>query len=311
MRNRRYLSIGLLFLTLCSCQRGKYVTFSGFSQGGTWSVKANLKQVPLDYDEIRTSIDSILILIDTTFSGYNSSSILSRLNSGENVEKNDCFRCLEAISDSFYVETAGAFDVASGPLFDIWGFGFKNDTLPSRERIAETMEICKSRSVLNFNAIAQGYTCDLIASYLKGIGVTDMLVDVGEIYCQGMNPKGKGWSIGIDTPLDGNNSPGAMLSGIWTSDGKAHGVVTSGNYRKYYIRDGVKYSHTIDPRTGYPVSHNLLSATVIAKDATTADALATYFMVVGFEKARDYVLTHPDIESCLISSDQTWTSPGF
>lgn len=303
----------LIFATflICSCQTDGYVNFSGFAQGGTWSVKADLKGASRSYDEIRSALDSILILVDTTFSGYNSSSILSRLNAGEPVEPNDCFLRLKKLSDSICAVTGGAFDVSAGPLFDIWGFGFMNDSLPSPGNIAEALALSRSGKTLNFNAIAQGYTCDLVAGYLREAGVRDMLVDIGEIYCQGKNPHGKGWTIGIDTPVDGNNTPGAMLSAIWTSDGGSHGVVTSGNYRKFYVRDGVKYSHTIDPRTGYPVTHNLLSATVIAKDATTADALATYFMVIGFEKARTYVLSHPDIESCLITSDDVWKSPGF
>ena len=173
------------------------------------------------------------------------------------------------------------------------------------------MARCQNREVLNFNAIAQGYSCDLVASYLHSIGVKDMLVDIGEIYCEGLNPEGKGWSIGIDTPEDGNDTPGAKLAGIWKSDGGAYGVVTSGNYRKYYIHDGKKYAHTIDPRTGRPVEHNLLSATVVAASATEADALATYFMVIGMEEARRFVEEHDGIEACLITSDTSWRSPNF
>ena len=138
-----------------------------------------------------------------------------------------------------------------------------------------------------------------------------MLVDIGEIYCEGLNPKGQGWSIGIDAPVDGNETPGASLSGIWKSDGGAYGVVTSGNYRKFYVKDGKKYAHTIDPRTGRPVEHNLLSATVIAPTATEADALATYFMVVGLDEARRFVESHSEIEACLITSDAIWKSENF
>ena len=166
------------------------------------------------------------------------------------------------------------------------------------------------RPQLNFNAIAQGYSCDKVAAYLYDIGVKDMLVDIGEIFCDGLNPQGKPWRIGIDKPEDGNNTPGAELNGIWESDGSAKGVVTSGNYRKFYIKDGVKYSHTIDPRTGYPVQHKLLSATVIAPTAMKADAYATYCMVIGTEKAQEFILSRPDLEACLIS-EEIWTSPGF
>ena len=165
--------------------------------------------------------------------------------------------------------------------------------------------------MVNFNAIAQGYTCDVIASYLYSIGVKDMLVDIGEIYCDGLNPGGKGWSIGVDNPVDGNSTPGMDLRGIWRSDGSGQGIVTSGNYRKFYIRDGKKYAHTIDPRSGMPVQHDLLSATIVAASAAEADALATACMVMGPDAAREFVLSHPGIEAYLITSGGTWASGGF
>ena len=168
---------------------------------------------------------------------------------------------------------------------------------------------------LNFNAVAQGYTCDLVAEYLRSIGVKDMLVDIGEIYCQGLNPSGQGWTIGVDRPVDGNETPGADLDGIWTSEGRSCGIVTSGNYRKYYIRDGRKYAHTIDPRTGYPVTHQLLSATVTAESGAAADAYATYCMVLGLDGAKEFIESRPDLEGYLIyDSDgemKEWASAGF
>ena len=170
---------------------------------------------------------------------------------------------------------------------------------------------------LNFNAIAQGYSCDVVAAYLYGLGVKDMLVDIGEIYLDGLNPNGKPWKVGIDRPVDGNNDPGKDLDGIWESDGAACGIVTSGNYRKYYISDGKKYAHTINPRTGYPVEHNLLSATIVAKNATDADAYATYCMVIGLEKAKEFIESRPDeLAGYLIYSDaedkmQEWKSGNF
>ena len=298
-------------LLLCCACSPRYETIQGYAQGGTYSVKYSTKGVKAGRAEIAAGIDDILTAIDTTLSGYNRKSLLSRRNAGENVELNDMFRDIEAISEHYREITGGAFDVAAGPLFDVWGFGFTSDSLPSDERITAAMERCRRREVLNFNAIAQGYSCDLVAGYLRSLGVTDMLVDIGEIYCDGLNPDGLGWSIGIDTPEDGNEIPGAKLSGIWHSDGKGHGVVTSGNYRKFYVRDGKKYAHTIDPRTGRPVEHNLLSATVIAPTATEADAMATYFMVIGFDEARAWVESHDGIEACLITSDSQWFSEGF
>ena len=155
----------------------------------------------------------------------------------------------------------------------------------------------------------------MVASYLYGIGVKDMLVDIGEIFCDGLNPSGKPWTIAVDTPIDGNQTPGESTSGLWSSDGGPHGVVTSGNYRKFYIKDGRKYSHTIDPRNGYPVSHQLLSATIIAPRGAEADAYATFCMVIGLDKAREFIDSRPDLEGMLIYEKdgemRSWRSGGF
>ena len=326
----------IVLAALCSaaCNDTHYYRISGYAQGGTWQVK--YRGARLSPDRVQAGVDSLLREIDFTISGYNKASLLSRLNAGDSVVLNQRFLELYEHSYRMWEASQGAFDVASGPLFDIWGFGFTGDSLPSAKAVQDCLEDCGTgrlispdgmRSLLgkkitarqllrdkdeqalprlNFNAIAQGYSCDVVADYLHGLGVIDMLVDIGEIYCCGLNPSGKGWSIGIDNPVDGNNTPGADIKDVWTSDGGSHGVVTSGNYRKFYVRDGKKYSHTIDPRTGYPVTHNLLSATVIAPSAWEADALATWFMVIGFEQARAYLDSHPEIQACLISSEELW-----
>ena len=254
---------------------------------------------------------------------------MSRFNAGEAVDPNAMFREMYSLSRKFYEETGGALDVAAGPLFDIWGFGFTSDKLPSQQAVDSVKALCGMDKLgedmcpivpgvvpkLNFNAVAQGYTSDKIADYLHSLGVKDMLVDIGEIYCEGVNQKGIPWSIGIDRPIDGNMTPGADLDGIWRGDGSGKGVVTSGNYRKYYEKDGMKFSHTIDPRTGFPVQHNLLSATIIADDATTADALATYCMVIGLDEARAFIEARDDLEGYLIYDDEgimrEWASSGF
>ena len=338
------LLVAIIAAAASCSERDRYIAITGYAQGGTYSVKMNLKgsrgMVLKSPEAIRNGIDSILNAIDTTLSGYNKGSVLSRFNAGETVFADVMFREIYGKACSYYEETGGALDVASGPLFNIWGFGFTRDSLPSGDVVAETLASCGMKRlrgsipeglisgndlllepgplpVLNFNAIAQGYSCDKVASYLHGMGVKDMLVDIGEIYCEGVNPAGKPWKIGIDRPVDGNNSPGADLDGVWESGGKACGIVTSGNYRKFYVRDGRKYSHTIDPRTGWPVEHNLLSATIVAPNAADADAYATYCMVIGMEAAREFILSNAGrIEGYLIYSDengemQEWASSGF
>lgn len=343
------LTVALVFLCLASCkQTDEYIVISGFAQGGTYTVKLNLNgregRVRPDPEEIRDSIDAILLRIDRSLSGYNKGSLLSRLNAGESVVPDRFLSDLYKDSYKIYQDTDGVVDVASGPLFDIWGFGFSNGELPDDETVAsvrsevgmkrlrKTMEEAASEDgsvtpaallideggalpKLNFNAVAQGYSCDVVADYLYSIGVKDMLVDIGEFFCDGSNPSGKPWSIGIDRPVDGNNQLGAQLQGVFRAPAGPHGIVTSGNYRKFYVRDGKKYAHTIDPRTGYPVQHSLLSATVVAEDAMTADAYATWCMVVGLEEAKTFLDGTHGFEGCLIYDDngqmKTWCSAGF
>ena len=325
------ISAFLSLVLLCACSgRGRYVAVTGYAQGGTYSVKFNTSGVRVSKEAVASAIDSILTLVDTTLSGYNKASQLSRFNAGETIVPNELFSDIYSFSRDIWSETGGAVDVAAGPLFDIWGFGFSTDSLPSDDRVRATLaasgmarlrdcivpgEPLAMSAHLNFNAIAQGYTCDLVAGYLRSVGVTDMLVDIGEIYCSGLNPSGRDWSIGVDRPVDGNETPGADLDGVWVSGGRSCGIVTSGNYRKFYVRDGHKYAHTIDPRTGYPVEHSLLSATIVAATAAEADAYATYCMVLGFDAARVFIESRPDLEGYLIYDlDGTmteWASPGF
>lgn len=299
----------LVVVLCCSCRR--YVVFSGYAQGGTYTVKANLSGVKTPRGEIAGRIDAILDSIDFSLSGYNRSSLLSRRNRGEEITPDRFFdECLE-LSEKYAVLSGGAFDVWSAPLFDAWGFGFTSDSLPSQGVLTTLLNECRAHKKLNFNAIAQGYTSDVIYEYLRSVGVKDMLVDIGEIHCCGLNPSGKPWTVAIDAPLDGNNSPGALTCGIWNSGGEDCGIVTSGNYRKFYVRDGRKYSHTIDPRTGCPVSHDLLSATVVAPTAAEADAIATACMVLGPGPAQDLILSRPELEAFFVFSDSLWVSPGF
>ena len=309
--SRLYFVLLLAACLLAGCKRGGYAVFTGYAQGGTYTVKADLTGVDVPREEIGARIDAILDSIDFSLSGYNKSSLLTRFNAGEEIVPDRFFSEVRALSEKYRAETGGAFDCAAAPLFDIWGFGFTSDSLPDPARVQAALAACKEEKVLNFNAIAQGYTCDVVADYLHSLGVHAMLVDIGEIYCEGLNPSGRGWTIGVDNPVDGNDTPGEDLKGIWQSDGGACGIVTSGNYRKFYVKDGRKYAHTIDPRTGYPVDHGLLSATVVAPTAAEADALATACMVLGPEAAKELILSRPELEGYLITDAGTWTSPGF
>ena len=300
-----------MLLLACACTGGKYETFSGYAQGGTYRVKVNMQGVRVSPETVAAAIDSLLEAIDFSISGYNRNSLLSKRNAGEEIVPDRYFSELLELSEKYKELSGGAFDVYSGPLFDLWGFGFTSDSLPSDEAIERALADCKAGKILNFNAIAQGYSCDIVAEYLYSIGVKDMLVDIGEIFCDGRNPSGEGWSIGVDNPVDGNDSPGSDLRGICRSNGAAQGIVTSGNYRKFYVKDGKKYAHTIDPRSGRPVEHGLLSASVVAPTAAEADALATACMVLGPQGARELVEALDGVEAYLIFADGVWTSEGF
>ena len=373
-----YILLSAVIMIQSCQQRDRYVVFSGYAQGGTWAVKANMKGVKVRDAEVKAHLDSILVRIDRSLSGYNRNSLLSAFNAGKTISPDSLFVDIYERAVAVYDVTGGCVDVAAAPLYDIWGFGFKSGEMPSAELVARTLSQCgmprlrremgdviasdgslapaslllesskshldsshlqsgpsncSRQSVslqsawqsdspvseilpqLNYNAIAQGYSCDVVAEYLYSIGVKDMMVDIGEIYCDGLNPSGNRWTIGIDSPVDGNNTPGENLQAIFRVPEGPHGVVTSGNYRKFYVKDGKKYAHTVDPRTGYPVAHSLLSATILAPDATLADAYATYCMVLGLEESQDFIMSQPEVEGCLIYDNsgnfQIWTSPGF
>ena len=339
-----FFSLALICMFSCA-PRDRYMTITGFAQGGTYTVKFNLNgtdgMVNVQPEEIRDSVDAILLAIDNSVSGYNKKSLLSRFNAGETIIPDHIFMDIYGHAYELFEDTEGVVDVAAAPLFDIWGFGFANDSMPTPDKVALVLsesgmnrltkdlasasdgglnasELLENGDVmpkLNYNAIAQGYSCDLVAEYLYSIGVKDMMVDIGEIFCDGKNPSGQPWSLGIDRPVDGNNELGAQIHGVFRAPEGPHGIVTSGNYRKFYVRDGKKYAHTIDPRNGCPVQHSLLSATIVALDAMTADAYATYCMVVGLEASKAFLNSRPDLEGCLIYDEdgtfRTWCSAGF
>ena len=337
-------------LTFGCTPSDRYMTITGYAQGGIYTVKMNLNgrngMIRTSPETIRDSVDAILQSIDNSLSGYNRNSILSRFNAGETVRPDNIFTDIYSHAVTLFEETSGVVDVASAPLFDLWGFGFKSGDFPSDEKVSQVMNTSGMGRLLpemtdaieadgsmngagllkegtkdsvlpqlNYNAIAQGYSCDMVAEYLYSIGVKDMMVDIGEIFCDGVNPSGQPWSLGIDRPTDGNNELGADIQGIFRAPEGPHGIVTSGNYRKFYIKDGKKYAHSIDPRTGRPVEHTLLSATIVASDAMTADAYATYCMVVGLEESKKFLESRNDMEGCLIYDDngtfRTWCSDGF
>jgi thiamine biosynthesis lipoprotein len=227
-------------------------------------------------------------------------------------------------------ETDGAFDITVAPLVNAWGFGFKNGETPTRQQVdsirrfigwkkvtAEGMNIKKSdrRVMLDCSAIAKGYGVDMVAQLLKSKGITNYMVEIGgEVITSGINPRRVPWRIAVIKPTDDTLSVNNDRQAVLNVTDKA--MATSGNYRRFYYKGGKRYAHTIDPKTGYPVQHNILSATVLAADCTTADAYATSFMVMGLEKAKAILEKHPELIAYIIYNDKdnnsaVWFTPSL
>ena len=251
--------------------------------------------------------------VDGEFSMFNPQSTVARINSGDStVERSEMFNEIYQLAQTVSKETDGAFDITVAPLVNAWGFGFKHEQLPTPEQVDSLLQL---RNQMDFSAIAKGYGCDVVARLLESHGIHNYMVEIGgEVVVSGKNAKGDDWHIGITKPTeDSLNVQGEMQTVLSITD---HAMATSGNYRNFYYQGGRKYAHTIDPRTGYPVQHSLLSATVLAENCATADAYATSFMVLGVEGAKAVLARHPELMAYLIYTDEkgqltTWGSPAL
>lgn len=269
-------------------------------------------------DDLQNDIKQAMMEVDQSLSPYNPNSIITHINHNQDTTLNEHFTQVFELAQKISNETNGAFDITVAPLVNAWGFGFKNsiniepnviDSL--RQFIGyqkiklENGQIIKEdpRLMLDCSAIAKGYGVDRVARLLDKKGVQHYMVDIGgEVVVKGKNSRMKTWRIGINKPVEDSLSINQELQTILEVSGV--GMATSGNYRKFYYKDGKRYAHTIDPRLGTPVQHNILSATVIAKDCTTADAYATAFMVMGLEKAKAFCEKHPELEAYFICSGE-------
>ena len=276
------------------------------------------------------SINAELAKVDASLSPFNPQSIITAVNQNQNVQLNDMFLDVYKLAMSISKETDGAFDITVAPLVNAWGFGFKNGIEPSKQQVDSLMQIIgyqkvtlekgkisktDDRIMLDCSAIAKGYGTDVVAKLLRSKGVNNFMIEIGgEIVTSGLNPDQKPWRVGISKPVDDVQGAGQEVQSIVAITDKA--MATSGNYRNFYYKGGKKYAHTIDPKTGYPVQHSILSATVIANTCAVADAYATSFMVMGVEKAKQVLAQHPELMAYLIYSDQdgknaVWYSPSL
>lgn len=268
---------------------------------------------------LKDDIEATLHRFDGSLSPFNDTAVISRINRNEPVAADTFFSNVFRRSMEISQETDGAFDITVAPLVNAWGFGFKQGTFPDSAAIDSLLQFTGYRKVkltadgkiikqdprlmLDCSAVAKGYAVDVVARLLSSKGIKNYMVDIGgEVVVNGHNPQNARWRIGINKPVDDSLSVNQELQTVLHITGA--GIATSGNYRNFYYRDGKKYAHTIDPRTGYPVQHSILSATVIARDCMSADAYATSFMVMGLEKSIRFVENRPDIDAYFIYTDK-------
>jgi len=257
--------------------------------------------------------------VDASLSMFNPLSTISKINQGESNETDSLFRYVFTISQQISKATDGCFDITIAPLVNAWGFGFKQGILPDSAQVDSLRQLIgwnrvvltsngnieKEREymILDCSAVAKGFGSDQIAALFRRHGIQNFMIEIGgEIVVSGYNPKKTDWSIGINKPIEDSTSTTSEIEAVISLTDCA--MATSGNYRNYYVsEDGRKLAHTIDPHTGYPVQHSILSSTVIAPTCAMADGFATSFMVMGLDKAKEILKQHPELKAYFIYSD--------
>jgi thiamine biosynthesis lipoprotein len=270
-------------------------------------------------EDLKLSMDSLLADFDRSLSAYQPNSLISRFNKNEpGLHADKKFTDVFIKSYEVFKKTDGAFDITVAPIVNALGFG-TTDTLNvdstmidsllqyvGMEKVklqGDTLVKTDSHVTLDVNALAQGYSVDVAANFLEKRKIRNYMVEIGgEVRARGKNEQGDYWRIGIDKPVDGNEIPGTDLQSIVRLNDRS--LATSGNYRKFYEKNGIKYVHTINPGTGFPVISNLLSATVVADDCMTADAYATAFMVMGTDRSIQFLNENKYLDAYLIYSDE-------
>jgi thiamine biosynthesis lipoprotein len=321
-----FLLVIFIGLNACTNSPAKYIYNKGMIYGTTYSITYESPNGKDFQEEITQKLNAYNLM----FSTYEKVSIISKINDNVATELTDefitCFHKSTEISEI----TNGAFDITAGALVNAWGFGPERKKHMTQEKVDSLLEITGYQKVklqdgkiikenpnikIDMSAISKGYTSDLIGNFLAEKGCKNYMVEIGgEVAAKGINERGKTWSIGINKPdeeaLFGSSG---LQAKVKLTD---HGLATSGNYRNFYVEDGKKYAHTIDPKTGYPVQHSILSSTVVANDCMTADAYATAFMVLGLERGIEVSKKVPEIEVFFIYADekgenQVYVSEGF
>ncbi len=280
--------------------------------------------------DLEAEIQSTLNEVDNSLSMFNSESTISRINSNTSENADSLLERVFLLSQRISKETNGAFDVTVAPLVNAWGFGFKHDTPPDSTTIDSLKSLIgwdrvhldngkmtkeDERIIMDFSAIAKGFGSDRVAELFERKGIKNYMIEIGgEVVTRGNSPKGKPWRIGINKPENDSTLLQNEIEQVLQIPNCA--LATSGNYRNFYYKDGKKVAHTIDPKTGYPVQHSILSSTVLAPTCAEADGFATSFMVLGLEKAKEVLNRNPQLKAYFIYADETgnyqiWHSPSL
>ena len=279
---------------------------------------------------LQKDIEAELAKVDASLSPFNKRSIITAVNENRDTVVNKMFSDVFALAMKISDSTNGAFDITVAPLVNAWGFGFKGGAMPTHHQVDSLKALVgyhkvsltngrvsktDPRIMLDCSSIAKGYGCDVVAKFLSAKGIDNYMVEIGgEIITRGISEKRLPWKIGVTKPTDDSLNVNQEIQTIINVTDKA--MATSGNYRNFYYKNGRKYAHTIDPSTGYPVQHNILSSTVIADDCATADAYATAFMVMGLDKAKAILSRHPELMAYFIlasddGTNKVWFSPSM
>jgi thiamine biosynthesis lipoprotein len=316
----------ILFFSVACKQKGQYISNEGFIYGTVYHVTYESP----NGRGLQEEMEAVMNELGNSMSTFIPTSTISKINKNEDTALDEYFLAIFDKAQEVSEITDGAFDITVAPMVNVWGFGFKNKEQVTPELIDSLKNIVGYKKVkvengqfvkehpstmLDCSAIAKGFACDMVGEFLREKGCKNYMVEIGgEVVAKGKNEKGNYWAIGISNPNENEFFGNQQLKAIVQLKDRA--LATSGNYRNFYVEDGVKYAHTIDPKTGYPVQHSLLSTTVLADDCMTADAFATAFMVSGLEKSIEIAEADQDIEVYFIYSDEegnfkTYISPGF
>lgn len=313
MKNFHIAICFIIVLISHSCKPKKeYFFYEGLTQGTTFHISYKAEK------NLNKELEKILSDFSSEFSIYDSLSTISKINNNDtSVILSDRFIYLLDVSKKINHNTEGLFDITVGPIVKAWGFGFKTNQLPDSNTIDSLLNIVgfekityknnrinkSNKSIfLDCNAIAQGFSTDVVSEFLEQNDVKHYLVEIGgEVRAKGVNKNKNTWRIGVDKPIEGTDEFNRELQSVIVLDNRS--LATSGNYRKFFIENGVKYSHTINPKTGYPAKNTLLSVTVLAEKCIDADAYATSFMVMGFEKSVEFLEKHKELDAYFIYSD--------